>query len=55
MPKTISIIVYGETAKKIAKSVGLKMVGDITDVNTKIVFERMSAEGRDKIRVTFDL
>ena len=49
------MIVFGEQAKSIEKRLGLERVGDITDVNTKIIFEKMSAEGRSKIKVEFDL
>lgn len=53
--KTITIIVFGETAKAIEKSQGLEMVGDETDVYTKVYFRKMRAEGRCKIEVEFDV
>ena len=53
--ETISIIVFGKTAKILEKEVGLELVGDITDINTKIIFEKLAAEGRSKILITFDV
>lgn len=53
--KPISIIVFGEKAKIIEKELGIEMVGDVTDINTKILFEKLPAEGHSKILITFDL
>ena len=53
--KNISLLIFGGQAKIIEKRLGLKFVGDITDVNTKIIFEKMKAEGQSKIKIEFDL
>ena len=53
--QTISITVFGKVAKIIEKEIGLEKVGDISDINTKIMFEKLSAEGRSKILLTFDV
>lgn len=53
--KTIIIIVFGDQAKNIEERLGLERVGDITDINTKIFFEKMKAEGRRKIKIEFDV
>jgi len=53
--KTITIIVFGETAKIIEKALGIEMVEDETDTYAKIYFKKMRAEGRSKIRVEFDV
>ena len=51
----ISVVVWKEQAKQIEKELGLKMVGDVTDINTKVKFEKLSAEGRSKILITIYL
>lgn len=53
--KTISITLFGKRAKAIEKCLDLKHDGDVTDINTKIIFEKKSVEGRLKITVTFDI
>jgi len=53
--KNISLLIFGEQAKTIEKRLRLEYVGDITDVNTKIIFEKMTAKGRSKIKIEFDL
>jgi len=53
--KIVSVVVFKEKAERIEKELGLKMVGDITDINTKVVFEKLRAEGRSKILVTIYL
>jgi len=47
--------VFGEEARAIARELRLEENGDLTDVNTKIVFERTSVEGRIKITIEFDI
>ena len=49
------MIIWKEQARKIEEELGLKMVGDVTDINTKVVFEKLRAEGRSKILVTIYL
>jgi len=52
----VVLTVYGDQAKRICKALGLDgMVGDITDINTKIEFEVMPAEGRWKVKITFEI
>jgi len=53
--KTICITVFGDTAKLIEKQLGIEKVGDVTDINTKIYVEKLPAEGRSKIMLTFDI
>ena len=52
---TVTLTVFGDLAKKIAKHLDLVMSGDTTDVNTKVYFTYKSIEGHPKIIVTFDL
>jgi len=53
--KPISVTVYGERAKVIMELLGLKWVGDRAEVNNKVSFEKLSAEGRNKVLITFKI
>jgi len=53
--KTIVLIVFGDQAKIIEENLGLEHVGNVTDVNAKIFFEKMKAEGRSKVKIEFDV
>ena len=53
--KTVYLTVFGKEAKEIAEKLGLEMVGDETDVNTKVIIKKESAEGRHKISIEFDI
>jgi len=53
--KVISVVVWKEQAKMLEEFLGLQMVGDETDINTKVRFEKLSAEGRRKILITIYL
>jgi len=56
MPKTVYLTVFGKEAKEICKALGLDgMVGDVTDINTKVTVEVLPAEGRWKISIEFDI
>lgn len=53
--KTVYVTIYGKEAKEIAEEVGLEMIGDETDVNTKVIIKKESAEGRHKVSIEFDV
>lgn len=55
MIETITLVLFGEEAKKIEQIMGLQRCGDTADVNTKIVFTKEPAEGKSRIKMEFDL
>ena len=50
-----TLTLFGKEARAIAKELGLEMDGDITDINTKVVVEMRSIEGRTKLLITFEI
>ena len=55
MDEIISVIIWRDQAKRIENKFGLHMVGDTKDIDTKVHFEKVSAEGRSKILITIYL
>jgi len=47
--------VFGETAKELAKVMGLEMQGDENDANTKVRFYYKPIEGHPVVEVEIDL
>lgn len=53
--KTVAVVLWKEQARKLEDQLGLKMVGDVADINAEVIFEKLSAAGRSKILVTIHL
>lgn len=53
--KSVFLTVWKEQAKMIAEDLGLRMVGDKIAVNTKVVFTKLSAEGRHKVGIRVEI
>jgi len=53
--KKISMTFWREQAKTIEEQLDLKLVGDVASIYTKVVFTKVSAEGRRKILVTLSI
>ena len=48
----ITVTLWRDQAKEVEKHFGLQKVGDKTEVAAKVMFEKLSAEGRKKVLVT---
>jgi len=53
--KEVRLKVFGTKAAEIARRLGLRRNGEITDMNTKITFTYGSVEGYPNIEVEFEV